>query len=364
MRPSFSFEIALREFGPNWFTVTMGTGIVALSLAQLTKIAPFLGSIGAALWIVNIALFLLFAVLTIARIVRWPDIVGKTLSHPVQSMFIGAIPMGFATIVNGFVTFGPQFFGERAYEIAYWCWIADVVASVASGLIVPFFMFTLQELALEKMTAVWLLPIVPAEVAAASAGGIALHVSPSLQNVLLVSGALLWAFSVPLALAILAIVFLRLATAKLPGKELAVSGWLTIGPLGTGSLAATLLGHAGTAQGFLAVGLVVGLVLWAYGAWWWTIGIFGTLYHARRELPFNMGWWGFTFPLGVYTAATYSLANVLHSSVFFVIAAVLTILLVALWLVVVMYTARGVYTGQIFQSAPASPAPLTDKVAA
>jgi tellurite resistance protein TehA-like permease len=171
---------------------------------------------------------------------------------------------------------------------------------------------------------------------------------------------------VPLALAILAILFLRLATAKLPGKELAVSGWLTIGPLGTGSLAATLLGRAGEAHGFLPVGLVIGLVLWAYGAWWWIIGIFGTLYHARRTLPFNMGWWGFTFPLGVYTAATYVLASVMNCTAFLVIAAMLTILLIALWLTVLLYTARGVYTGIIFQNSPSkpAPAPLSDRAAA
>lgn len=341
----------------------MGTGIVALLLAQLAQIVPPVRALGAALWSANAVLFMLFALLTIARLIRWPELAGKTLSHPVQSMFIGAIPMGFATIVNGFVVFGPQFFGERAYDIAYWTWIIDVVAAVASGLIVPLFMFTLQEHALENMTALWLLPIVPAEVAAASAGSLVSHVSANAQNVLLVSGTLLWAFSVPLALAILALLFLRLATAKLPGKELAVSGWLTIGPLGTGSLAATLLGHAGAAHGFLAVGLVVGLILWAYGAWWWIIGIFGTLYHARRALPFNMGWWGFTFPLGVYTAATYALASVMHSTAFLAVAAILTTLLIVLWLTVLVHTARAIYTGKIFQTSPSTPA-LADRVAA
>ena len=345
-------HIALREFGPNWFTVTMGTGILSLTLAQFAHFVPLVRSVGEALWVVNAALFALFVALTIVRIVRWPDVVMTTLSHPVQSMFLGAIPMGFATMVNGIIVYGVPIAGEHALQVAYWAWIVDAALAVASGFIVPAFMFTSQEHALERMTAMWLLPVVPAEVAAATAGLIAPHMTPHVQHLLLVAGTLLWAFSVPLALAILAILFLRLALWKLPGKELGVSGWLTIGPLGTGSLAATLLGRSAPASGFEAVGLIIGLVLWGYGTWWWIVGILGTIYHARTELPFNMGWWGFTFPLGVYTAATYALASALDSRIFLDVAALLTVLLAALWLLVAIRTAIGAYRGDIFSGAP------------
>jgi tellurite resistance protein TehA-like permease len=37
-----------------------------------------------------------------------------------------------------------------------------------------------------------------------------------------------------------------------------------------------------------------------------------TLRYLRAGIPFNLGWWGFTFPLGVYSLATLKLASTLH----------------------------------------------------
>ncbi|MER3484319.1 MAG: C4-dicarboxylate ABC transporter, partial [Meiothermus sp.] len=89
---------------------------------------------------------------------------------------------------------------------------------------------------LERMTAVWLLPIVAGEVAAVSAGTLLPHLEGTQAQTALWVGYVLWALSVPLALSILALLFLRLALHRLPPPELGVSGWLALGPLGTGAL--------------------------------------------------------------------------------------------------------------------------------
>ena len=57
----------IRHFTPNWFTVTMGTGILALALNQFPLAIPGLRQVGAALWLANIGLFLLFSALYTAR---------------------------------------------------------------------------------------------------------------------------------------------------------------------------------------------------------------------------------------------------------------------------------------------------------
>ena len=328
----------------------MGTGILALMLGQLSGIVPIAKPFGIELWLINMLLFAVFSVAFIARITRYSGELRAVLEHPAESAFLGAVPMGLATIVNGFIAFGTSLMGPVAIRIALDLWVVDVVLSILSAFIVPMFMFAKQKLAFENMSAVWLLPIVPAEVAAASAGLIAPHVSQAIQQVLLVSGAILWALSVPAALAILTILFLRLAVHNLPNKELGVSGWLTLGPLGTGSLGLLLLGNAATSAtagtSFASLGPVLygigvagGLIFWGYGLWWWSIGILVTLRH-RRDLPFNMGWWAFTFPLGVFTAATYTLAHTLNSRFFLVAAVALTALLATLWTIVAARTFR------------------------
>jgi len=72
-------------------------------------------------------------------------------------------------------------------------------------------MFTRQQHSMENMTAVWLLPIVAAEVTAASGGLLIPYLADSAQAVrILIFSYVLWAISVPLAFSVLAILFLRL----------------------------------------------------------------------------------------------------------------------------------------------------------
>jgi Voltage-dependent anion channel len=58
----------IRQFTPNWFTATMGTGILALALNQFPLHISGLPAIARGLWLLNIMLFLLFSVL---YLVRW-----------------------------------------------------------------------------------------------------------------------------------------------------------------------------------------------------------------------------------------------------------------------------------------------------
>src|ERR1700742_643520 len=91
----------IRQFTPNWFTATMGTGILALALNQFPMPIPALHTIGQALWIVNILMFATFSLLYLARWVLFFDGAVRIFGHSVMSMFFGAIPMGLATITNG-----------------------------------------------------------------------------------------------------------------------------------------------------------------------------------------------------------------------------------------------------------------------
>ncbi len=50
---------AIRQFTPNWFAATMGTGILSLSLAQFPWPFPGLRQVAEGLWMLNIVLFLL-----------------------------------------------------------------------------------------------------------------------------------------------------------------------------------------------------------------------------------------------------------------------------------------------------------------
>ena len=67
----------------------------------------------------------------------------RIFGHNVVSMFIGTIPMGLATIINGILAFGLSRFGAGVIPIAETLWWIDVAMSLAScGVAIPYLMFT------------------------------------------------------------------------------------------------------------------------------------------------------------------------------------------------------------------------------
>lgn len=352
----------IRQFTPNWFAATMGTGVLALALAQLPLAIPGLRVFAEGLWLFNIGLFLLFSVLYAARWVLFFDEARRIFAHSTVSMFFGTIPMGLATIINGFLVFGVPRWGPDVVQVAEVLWWLDVAMSLACGVLIPYMMFTRQAHSIDQMTAVWLLPVVAAEVAAASGGLLAPHLADAHgQLVMLCTSYVLWAFSLPVAFSILTILLLRMALHKLPHENMAASSWLALGPIGTGALGMLLLGGDGpaifAANGMPGVGevaaglgLIGGITLWGFGLWWMLMAVLITLRYLRDGIPFNLGWWGFTFPLGVYSLATLKLASTLDLLFFSVFGSVLVVLLASLWLIVARRTVQGAWRGELFVS--------------
>ena len=352
----------IRQFTPNWFAATMGTGVLALALAQLPVHIPGLRAFAEGLWLFNIGLFILFSVLYGARWVLYFDEARRIFGHSTVSMFFGTIPMGLATIINGFLVFGVPRWGSDMVHVAEVLWWIDVAMALGCGVIIPYLMFTRQDHSIDQMTAVWLLPVVAAEVAAASGGLLAPYLSDTVtQFHVLITSYVLWAFSVPVAFSILTILILRMALHKLPHESMAASSWLALGPIGTGALGLLLLGADApaifAANGLARIGeiaeglgLISGVILWGVGLWWIVIASLITIRYFRSGIPFNLGWWGFTFPLGVYSLATLRLGSMLHLTFFDVAGCVLVVALALMWLLVGTRTVQGAYRGELFVS--------------
>ncbi|WP_339490928.1 TDT family transporter [Pseudomonas rhizophila] len=353
---------AIRQFTPNWFAVVMGTGVLALALAQWPGDVPGLHLLAEGVWLFNVLLFVLFTGLYTARWVLFFDEARRIFGHSTVSMFFGTIPMGLATLINGLLVFGLPRWGGRVVLLAETLWWIDVAMALACGVLIPFLMFTRQEHRIDQMTAVWLLPVVAAEVAAASGGLLAPHLADAhSQLVMLVTSYILWAFSLPVAFSILTILLLRMALHKLPHENMAASSWLALGPIGTGALGMLLLGGdaplifaandlPGLGEVAAGVGVVAGITLWGFGLWWMLMALLITARYLRTGIPFNLGWWGFTFPLGVYALATLKLASLLSLGFFTVFGCVLVAMLAVMWLIVGRRTVLGAWHGELFVS--------------
>ncbi|CRM15542.1 MULTISPECIES: TDT family transporter [Pseudomonas] len=353
---------AIRQFTPNWFAATMGTGILALALGQLPFVAQWPKALGEALWFFNIVLFCLFTLIYASRWVLFFNEAKQIFGHSTVSMFFGTIPMGLATIINGFLLYGLPRWGGGVVALAEVLWWIDVTMALACGVLIPYMMFTRQQHSIDQMTAVWLLPVVAAEVAAASGGLLAPHLADaSAQFTMLITSYVLWAYSVPVALSILVILLLRMALHKLPHESMAASSWLSLGPIGTGALGMLLLGNdapaifaahgmasiGGVAEG---IGLIGGVLFWGLGLWWMVLALLITGRYFREGIPFNLGWWGFTFPLGVYAVTTLKLGSMLHLTFFSFFGVVLVLMLTVMWMIVAAKTLAGAYRGNLFVS--------------
>ena len=352
----------IRQFTPNWFTVSMGTGVVALIVSEFPMLKAFTWQLGTGLWYFNILLFVLFSVLYGLRWAFYPHEAKQIFQHPSMSLFLGTIPMALATILNGFLKYGQPIYGDTAVQIAQTLWYANIVLALLVAWAVPFAMYRHQEHALQQMTAVWLLPIVACEVAASSGGLLLGHLPADTHAVAILLGSyLLWGVSVLPAFAILTILMLRLVLHKLPEKEWAISSWLALGPIGTAALALLVLGHqaptlmaslglAQLGQLFQQAGILASLILLGFGLWWLGIALLTTLHHAKQDLPFNLGWWGLTFPLGVYTLAILTLAQQLNLAFLYAVGYAFAAILMLLWSLVATKTAHGFYQGHLFFS--------------
>lgn len=352
----------VRQFTPNWFTVTMGTGVVALIISEFPFLTSFTWQLGTGLWLFNILLFVFFVTLYSLRWIFFPHEAKQIIQHPMMSLFLGAIPMALATIINGFLKYGLPIWGDISIQIAAFLWVFDVILAVLIAWFVPFLMYQRQRHDLNTMTAVWLLPIVACEVAASSGGLLIGHlVNQTHQVAILMTSYTLWGISVLPAFAILTILMLRLGLHQLPGKDLAISCWLALGPIGTGALALLLLGaQAPHVMGTIGlgqigvtlhdVGILGSLILIGFGLWWLGIAVLTTLHYLLQDLPFNLGWWGLTFPLGVFTLAILNLAQQIGLNWMYDIGYGFAVVLMLLWCLVIAKTAQGFYRGNLFFS--------------
>lgn len=166
---------------------------------------------------------------------------------------------------------------------------------------------------LENITAAWLLPIVSTIVAAATGSIVAgILPKPQWQLITIITSYVLWGKGVSLAMVVLVVYFLRLTTHALPPKEIIVSVFLPLGPLGQGGFGIQNLGtvakevfrdtHTLPASMVYAgdilyvTGFLTAIVMWGFGLVWFFFAV-ATIWRTPK-FPFNMGWWGFTFPLG------------------------------------------------------------------
>ncbi|KAI9850191.1 MAG: hypothetical protein M1838_006000 [Thelocarpon superellum] len=344
----------------------MSTGIVAIQLHQLPYNGDWLRVISTVFFVLNVALFVLFTVISCARYIAYPELFRAVLRHPHQSLFLGAFPVGLATILNMVVLVCAPVWGQGWVTLAWVLWWIDGVLALVICFQMAFVIMSNRKSDLAAMTALWLIPIMSV-VIVSSSGGLLAAALPNPEHRLwtLIISYVLWGIGMPLAWMILVLYFVRLTIHEPPPREVIVSVFLPIGPLGLGVFSLVSLGKvardlfpttkslptvANAGDMLYVVSFFVALIMWGFALIWFFIAV-ATIAESSR-VPFNMGWWGFVFPLGIFALSTSAIGLELESRFFKVLGTlvwqVLTACVVLLWIIVAVRTVQRSFTGTMF----------------
>jgi C4-dicarboxylate transporter/malic acid transport protein len=340
-----------REFGPNWFAVVMGTGIVAVAGAELPLRVPGLRVFATVVWVLASVMLIGLTAAWAGHWARHPAQARGYAADPVMAQFWGAPPQALTTVGAGALLLGPGLIGPAAVGVDWVLWIAGTGLGLVTTCWVPYLMMTRHEIGADAAFGGWLMPVAPPMVSAAT-GALLIPHAPAGQPrlTLLVACYAMFGISLLASLIIMPQIWSRLVQHKIGAAAMAPTLWIVLGPLGQSVTVVGNLGRAAPhvlaapyATGAAVAALLYGVPVWGFAMMWLVLATAITLRTARTaggRLPFALTWWSFTFPVGTCVTGTIALATRSHDLVLRDVSLVLYVLLVLAWLVVSLRTVR------------------------
>ncbi|CUA77277.1 Sulfite efflux pump SSU1 [Trichophyton rubrum] [Rhizoctonia solani] len=351
----------IKDFTPAWFAVVMGTGAVSGLLHSFPYgHKPVLHAFGAGMLLFNVILLFVFLGFAITRYVRHPEVFKAMLLHPLQCLYVGCLPMGFATIINALLNLRDDYFPEsRTFVYVLWgLWWFDIAVGIPAYFLMLYTMISRHEHSIETLNPVWILPtitlIVPSTTGALLAEAlIPYSTTHTIIGVFVSAGTL--ALGLGLAVMLMVLYLLRLITHGV-AKNLIAAKFIPVGPCGQAGSAFIVLGQVtaklaenkarqsvllDAAQPLALLGFAAAYFLWTFGIWWVVLSAVSVYETFRDNRPkFAAGFWGMVFPMGVYSMLTINLAETLDSGFFRVVASVLCLYMFTLWTTLTLLTIR------------------------
>ena len=342
-----SFADITRSFAPGWFAAVMGSGVLALTTHSLSGRWPLLSPVAYGLHLFNVFLFAVLAVPWLLRWLRFREAAMNTLRHPVQASFYPTFAIAMLVIAAQFLAIG----GNATAALAFW-WGGAVLVFVFSFAVL-FHMFRGEHVGLEHVTPAKFIPAVGLVVIPVAGGPLLELQAGAVRELALLANLLGLGAGLMMYLGLLGLTLQRKLLAKPAVGMLTPTAWIHLAPLGV--IPVSLLNVLDQLPFEVphAPFLFISLMLWGFGVWWLVMASLLTL-AARRagQMPFALSWWGFTFPLGAFVAASLCLSPLTGIAAVDTVGVACWLLLAAIWSVTLTRTLRGVASGAIFHPHP------------
>ncbi len=354
----------LRGFHPGWFGAVMGTAIVGVAASMDPGGDASLASAGRTFGQVMVVVATVMAVVLalgyLGRFVAHPGPALADLRDPLTGALYVTLPGGILVLAAGASAVGPTWFSAHVVRdlVTGLDW-AGVPLAFLMSVSFAYVLFARPSLASDAVNGGWFIPpvvniVVPLVLAPLVPGA-----SPVVARELLFTSYGFWGMGFLLYLLVMAMFHQRLVMYPLPHASLAPSIWIGLGGIGVGALALVKVSAAGTAAfgpaaPFVAVASkLAATALWGFGVWWLVAAaILLVRYLSYGPLPYSVGWWALTFPLGAYTVATLALAQAWGLSWLNWAGAGLFVLLGVFWVVVAAGTIWALRSGEAWKRSP------------
>jgi tellurite resistance protein TehA-like permease len=301
-----ALDEGIRQLSPAYFALPMSTGIIALASHDL-------GHDRAALlfFAFNIIELAILAVLLLLRVLLH----FRELRSDLARHSKGA---GFLTVVAALCVLGTEHLLLRHdHRTAL---SLQVLASVA-WVVFTYSFFILVTVRRRKpsleagLNGSWLLFVVSVE--ALSILGCLL--APGLgmpEHIPLFIALFFFLLGILFYLVVIGLIFYRTTFFPMHGKDFKPSYWIDMGAAAITALAGTTLvqgmAHLAVYRDFIPTLKVLSVFAWIAGSWWIPVVLVLEIRrHLTTPLRYQADYWSMVFPLGMYTAATWDMAEVL-----------------------------------------------------
>lgn len=320
----------LETLHPGYFALVMATGIVAIA-AHLHHVAV----LPTILFWLNALFLVILALATAARILCYPNAFAADVRSHTRSV-------GFFTVVAGLDVFGSQLVLQmRSVGFAVFFWILAAVLwfVVMYGVLAVLTVESEKPSLATGINGAWLVSVVATQsLSILTVLLLPFPVFAESRSLLMFMALVLWLGGGALYLWLMTLIFFRYTFFPMTPEDLTPPYWINMGAVAISTLAGTtLLNQSGFSpivteltpfiKGFT-------LFFWAIGSWWIPmLLVLGVWRYLIREVPFAYDplYWGGVFPLGMYSACTDRLAQVLNASFLMPLSISFMIIAIAAW---------------------------------
>ncbi len=303
-------KAAVAGLSPGYFAMVMATGIVSLSLHILG--VPVLASV---LFVLNIGVFAILWFLAVLRIVWHPHLaIADLVSHQRGP--------GYFTVVAASCVLGSQLLLiGKDFALGFSLWVIGILL----WLLLTYTILTAFTIKEEKpqlqdgITGAWLLAVVATQSVAVLSTLISLHWQQPYRLIINFFALSMWLWGGMLYIWMISLIFYRYTFFRLQPGDLTPPYWINMGAMAISTLAGShLIMNAPDAPFLLSLlpflkGFTV--FYWATGTWWIPmLGILAVWRHIYKRYPLEYDplYWGAVFPLGMYAACTFRMAQAMH----------------------------------------------------